>query len=122
MTETPRTESPIKDESTWLRLVFIVLFAIMFNIAEFILWITVLVQFLAKVFTGKPLPQITVFGQNLATFLYEVSRFLTFRIDDMPWPFAPWPDGTPGESSDSGRRRRRTAEATPPVAEGAATE
>ncbi|MDA1133182.1 MAG: DUF4389 domain-containing protein [Proteobacteria bacterium] len=118
MNDTQTTEPHGKDESTWLRLVFLVLFAIIFNIAEVVLWLTVVVQFLAKAFGGKPIPQITKFGQNLATFLYDVVRFLTFRVDDMPWPFAPWPDGSPGETPDDGRRRRRT---TQPV-EGAAGE
>ena len=107
-----------KEESTWLRLVFILLFAVAFNIASYVLALVVLVQFLAKVFSGRTMPAVTGFGQNLATYVYGIIRFLTFRSSDMPWPFAPWPDGPP---SAEGQRRPEAAPAGA-TAEGAATE
>lgn len=84
-----------KEESIWPRLVFMVLFAIAFLIAGSLLAAVVVIQFLFKVFTGKVLDQITTFGQYLATYFYEIIRFLTFRSDEMPWPIGSWPDGPP---------------------------
>jgi len=72
-----------------------VLFAIAFNVVEMVLWALLLVQFLARLFSGKPIERASVFGQNLASYAYEIVRFLTFRSDETPWPFAPWPDGPP---------------------------
>ena len=80
------TSGNLKEESTWLRFVFIILFAILFNLAELVLTAVVVVQFLSTLVRGKPVSQITVFGQNLSTFLYEMLLFLTFKTDDMPWP------------------------------------
>lgn len=91
-------DAPSNEESIWLRLVFMVLFAIVFNIAEFVLAVTAVVQFVCKAITGKVLTQGLVFGQNLATYVYEIMMFLTFRTDEMPWPFAPWPNGAPADA------------------------
>ncbi len=87
-----------RGESVWLRLVFMILFAIAFNIAEFILFVVACVQFLSKAITGRVLSAGTTFGQSLATYVYEIVRFQTFRTEDMPWPFAPWPTGAPDDA------------------------
>ena len=89
--------SHLKDERTWRRLVYIVLFAIAFNVVEVILWALLVVQFLARLFSGRPIERAAVFGQNLASYVYQIVCFLTFRTDETPWPFAPWPDGPPVE-------------------------
>lgn len=99
-------------DSIWLRLVFMILFAIAFNVAEIILAVIAVVQFLSKAVTGRVITQGTAFGQNLATYIYEVMLFLTFRSEEMPWPFAPWPDGPPAEA-----RRRTTTAAGPTPAD-----
>ncbi len=104
-------DAPSNEEGIWLRLVFMILFAIVFNIAEFVLAVTAVVQFVCKAITGKVLTQGIVFGQNLATYVYEIMLFLTFRTDEMPWPFAPWPDGVPAEAKK--RPAAETATTTP---------
>ena len=93
------TSGNLKEESTWLRFVFIILFAILFNLAELVLTAVVVVQFLSTLVRGKPVSQITVFGQNLSTFLYEMLLFLTFKTDDMPWPINAWPNGPPADAA-----------------------
>jgi hypothetical protein len=108
----------LKEESTWLRLVFIILFAILFNLAEVVLTAVVVVQFLSTLVRGKPVSQITVFGQNLSTFVYEMLLFLTFRTDDMPWPISAWPSGPPsdaaGETADGSESTAPTGVADAP--------
>ncbi len=88
-----KTTDTLKEESTWLRLVFIILFAILLHITVAVIAAMVVIQFLSKLFTGKVIEQGAVFGKNLSAYVYEIVRFLTFATDDMPWPFAPWPNG-----------------------------
>ena len=85
----------VLNENVWRRLVYIVLFAVAMNVVWMILWALVLVQFLSRLFSGKSIERAAEFGQNLATYAYEVVRFLTFRTDETPWPFAAWPHAAP---------------------------
>jgi Domain of unknown function (DUF4389) len=87
-----------RTENVWLRLVFMVLFAMAFNITEFVMFVVACLQFLSKAITGRILRNGAAFGQSLATYAYDIVRFLTFRTEDMPWPFAPWPDGAPQDA------------------------
>ena len=85
----------LKSEATWRRLVYMIVFIIAFQVVEAVLTAVVVVQFLAKLFSRKPIERASVLGQNLASYVYQIVLFLTFRSDDTPWPFAPWPDGPP---------------------------
>jgi hypothetical protein len=85
-------------------------FAIAFNVAEVVLWAITAVQFLFKLFTGVANQQLRGFGQSLGTFMYDVILFLTFRSDEKPFPFAPWPNGAPGHVT--AKRRSRAAKKT----------
>jgi len=98
-----KTTDNLKEESTWLRLVFISLYTILLSITQCVIGVVVMVQFLSKLFTGKVVEQGTIFGQNLSTYVYEIIRFLTFRSDEMPWPLNPWPSGPP--SDDPGKEQ-----------------
>lgn len=113
----PDLKENIKEENTWIRLAFIILFAIAMQIAGFVLTVTVVLQFLTKLLTGRVNEYVAQFGQNLATFEYQVIRFLTFARDEMPWPFAPWPDGPPEDDADLDATAARSDLADGPVAE-----
>ena len=110
----------LKNDATWRRLVYMIVFVIAFQVSEAVLWAVVVVQFLSKVFSGKPIERASAFGQNLASYVYQIIVFLTFRSDETPWPFGPWPDGPPPAepaanagsaetqgSAEPGKRRRR---------------
>ena len=78
--------------SIWLRLVSMIVLAIAFNIAEIVIFAVVVFQFLAVLFTGKPNTQFTRFGRNLAGYLQQIAKFMTFATEEKPFPFSPWPD------------------------------
>jgi hypothetical protein len=81
--------------ATWLRGLFMLLFAVIFNIAEFMLLAIVVFQFLDVLVTGTPMPRLVGFGESLGRFIYQIVRYLTFDTDDRPFPFADWPGAAP---------------------------
>jgi hypothetical protein len=82
-------------KSTWIKGLYIILFAIIFNIAEFLIAAVVTLQFVLTLLTGKNNERLLVFGQNLSIFSYQVIRFMTFNSSEKPYPFSPWPGEAP---------------------------
>ncbi len=78
--------------SIWLRLVFMIVLSVAFNVAEFLTFAVVAFQFLASLFAGQPNDQLTRFGRNLARYLQQITVYLTFTTEEKPFPFTPWPD------------------------------
>ncbi len=108
-------KSSLRARGTWLRLAYMILFAIIIYVTGIVTTVVVVLQFLSKLFTGGVNAQLQGFGQSLGSYLSEIVCFLTFQTEDMPYPFAHWPSGAPGAPGASGavappaktRRRRR---------------
>ncbi len=81
--------------ATWLRGLFMLLFAVIFNIVEIMLGAIVVFQFLNVLVTAKPMPRLVAFSESLGRFIYQIVRYLTFDTDDRPYPFADWPGAAP---------------------------
>lgn len=90
----------LKDRTTWQRLVFMVLFALIINVVNTVLLVFIVVQFLFRLVTGKLFENAAAFADSLATYVHDIARFLTFRTDVLPWPFSPWPQGSPVVGDD----------------------
>jgi hypothetical protein len=90
----PAREESVKSKRTWLRLVFIVLFAILYGIAEFVLTAVVVIQFVWVLLNGEPNEGLRRFGQSLARYVYQIIRYVTFNSDARPFPIdLDWPPG-----------------------------
>jgi len=81
----------LKDRSSWLRGVFILLFVLFYNIAEIVLMAIVVVQFGFKIVTGEINDKLLGFSKTLSLYIYEIFQFITFDSDEMPFPFNDWP-------------------------------
>jgi hypothetical protein len=82
----------------WLRLLYIVGYALMFQVAEVVLVVLVVVQFLIVLFTGARNINLTDFAGQLGEWLRQSVAFMTWVDDERPWPFGrAWP-----ASADSG--------------------
>jgi len=81
----------LKSRSTWVRFGYMVLFAFVLYVSKFVLLAVALLQILAALFTGEPNARLTRFGESLSQYIYQIGRFLTFSSEDMPFPFADWP-------------------------------
>ncbi len=100
------------DKGTWMRLVYMILFAVIFNVAEVVTWAVVFIQFLFKLFSGSANERLQVFGGRLAAYLREIVVFLTFHSEHKPYPFAPWP----GEATEAPAPAAKPARARKPRA------
>jgi Flp pilus assembly protein TadB len=85
----------VKSRSTWLRFVFMLLFAVIFYVAGIVLFAVAAIQFLFMLFSGESNERLTRFGGSLARFLEQVAWFLTYNTEVMPFPFSDWPVGAP---------------------------
>ena len=76
----------------WIRVVYMILFLMVFSISETIVILTTVVAFVFRLF-GKPIPAGVMFiGRTFARFIQQVILFLTFNTEQRPFPFSPWPD------------------------------
>ncbi len=83
--------------ATWARGFFILLFALIYTVAEAVLWLMVIVQFGFKLLTGETNPRLLEFSQRLSTFIYQILLYITFNSDSKPFPFSDWPSAAPQE-------------------------
>ena len=77
---------------TWLKGLFILIFALIYNIAEIVMAALVIFQFLFTLVAGHPNERLLQFGRQLSLFLYQVFQFITFNREDKPFPFDAWPE------------------------------
>jgi energy-coupling factor transporter transmembrane protein EcfT len=83
----------VKDTNVWLRLLFMLLFVIIYSAAEVVLAVVVFFQFLCVLFTGNKNGKALLFGSQLSAFAYQVFSYLTYNSEERPFPFADWPSG-----------------------------
>lgn len=82
----------LKSRTTWLRLLFMCIFAFLIGLAGMVGSFVVVVGFLWVLITGEINRQLQQVGQSLAAYIYEIVRYLTFNSEDKPFPFgAEWP-------------------------------
>ncbi|MCJ8167769.1 DUF4389 domain-containing protein [Atopomonas sediminilitoris] len=84
-------------ESLLIRLLWMVLFFIAWNIAELLLGLVVLLQLGYRLFYAAPSANLLSFGDSLSQYLAQIGRFMTFNRDDKPWPVSDWPTAQPPE-------------------------
>ncbi len=78
-------------ENRWLRGLWMLIFIIFFGIAETLLGILALVQFIWLIATGGPNRALRDFGAALGHWMQDVARFQCCASDDKPFPWGKWP-------------------------------
>lgn len=94
---TPLKEN-VKAHSTWLRLFFMIVVTALYAVSRVVVGMVVVLQFFWVLFTGNANPLLENFAQSLATYTYQIIRYLTFVSEERPFPFdADWPIGPPAD-------------------------
>lgn len=102
----PSTESPgtqaskldqhVRERSTWLRLLYLLVFCFIYALTRFVVFAVVVLQFFWLLFSGEVNPRLTAAGQSLANYTYQLVCYLTFASDVRPFPVdEDWPSTTP---------------------------
>lgn len=82
--------------STWKRGLFILLFAVLYGVAEVVLWAIVLFQFGSHLIIARSNDALLDFSRGLNAYIYQILQFITFRSEEKPYPFNDWPgEGIP---------------------------
>lgn len=76
----------------WIRLVYILLFAIAWQVTELLLLALVILQIAARVLAGKADERLAGFGNSLSQYAWQIGRFVTGASEEKPWPFMEWPE------------------------------
>ncbi|MBG6287792.1 MULTISPECIES: DUF4389 domain-containing protein [Pseudomonas] len=81
----------LEKESLVLRVVWMLVFALVWFVAEMILGAVVIIQLIYRVIYGSPSGSLMGFGDSLSQYFAQIGRFGTFQTEEKPWPFADWP-------------------------------
>jgi hypothetical protein len=94
----------VSRHGAWIRLLYIILYAVILNIAEGVTFILTVLQFVFHLFTGRPHARLSALGGSLAAFVREVVAFLAYHTDELPFPFGQWPSvEAPPKSKEPGQ-------------------
>jgi len=89
---TPETGARRDHRPVWIRGAFMVFFLIAFGIAQGLVALTAVIQFLSLLISGSRNEFLARFGRSLGLWLGQVARFQSADSDERPFPWAPWPE------------------------------
>lgn len=96
-------EKNVTSRSTWLRLVFMLIFAFLYAVSRLVTGIVVIIQFFYVLLSGETNRQLKTFGHSLAIYSFQVVDYLTFNTEQKPFPLdAEWPMELPARTDDGG--------------------
>ena len=84
-------EQNLKEKSNWMRLVFMILFAIAYSVAEIVFFALVIFQFLAKAITGELNEKVSTFSASVVIYIKQILDFLSYADETRPYPLSDWP-------------------------------
>jgi hypothetical protein len=90
----------IKQQSTWKRGLYMLLFTVFYKLAELLLFGVVIFQFILKLLTGDTNAQLRDLGQSISSYIFQVLQFISFNSETHPYPFSDWPKVEPKPKSE----------------------
>ena len=86
-------KSSLTATDTWVRGLYMLLFAVIYSVTEFVLGLIVVFQFIHVLFSRDTNDRLLDFSSDLSVYIYQILQFLTFNSEAKPFPFAVWPNG-----------------------------
>ena len=91
------SKTHLTNPATWIRLGFMLVFALLLMAGRLVISIIVVVQFALVLVTGSDNENLRNLGQGLGKWIYQAFMFLTFNSEEKPFPFDEWPTIDPSE-------------------------
>ena len=92
-------EKNLKSRPTWLRALFMLIYCGLIWLAGMVGIFVVVLGFFWVLFTGEVNKQLRQVGQGIASYMYQIVRYLTYNTDTKPFPFGEsWPTEPTEES------------------------
>ena len=70
----------LQKNETWQRILYMLFFIFIYGFTKFLIFAVMLFQLVTLVITGKTNEQLLRFSQNLSTYIYQITIFLTLLI------------------------------------------
>ena len=86
-------KNKIANPSHWLRLLLMgLMFIILFYLINFIVSITMVVQWILVLFSGETNARLQRFSKGLNRYAYQILEFISFNSKTRPFPLSDWPE------------------------------
>lgn len=87
-----------KNIDVWTRGLFILVYGVIFYFLFGLIWLVVIFQFFMKLITTELNTQLLDFSDSLSRYVTQILLYITFKSEERPFPFSPWP-GTDNSTS-----------------------
>ncbi len=87
-----QTRDRLSNPSLWKRALYMLIFSIIRALAEGVVTLVAIFQFITLLVTGSANEPLLKFGTNLSAYIYQIMQFLTFNTEEYAFPFSDWPD------------------------------
>lgn len=106
----------VGDPELWIRLLYMIVFALLSGLARLLICAIALLQFLSVLVSGGDNRMLRDFSASLTEWVWLCFRFITFNSERKPFPFDDWPDATAHHDTGpaSGRHDATAAALAPP--------
>ena len=98
-----------KNVDVWTRGLFILLYAVIFYFLFGLIWLVVIFQFFIKLITGALNRPLLDFSDALNRYVSQILLYITFKSEQRPFPFSPWPGGAAAQAEPRKIGRKKTS-------------
>ena len=81
----------IKEQAGWQKVLFVLMFWIVFYVAQMVVAAVAIAQCLFLLFTGDANQQQRRFGDAVSKYIHDILRYVTFNTEERPFPFTDFP-------------------------------
>ena len=86
----------LRDRGAWRRVLYMLLFVVIFELLGIFLAAIVLLQVLLKLLTGGVNSRLQRLGGDLGVYVQRIVAFLAYATERMPYPLSAWPQAPAG--------------------------